>query len=148
MAPSPESDVPRSIRTDVIAIFPCCVGLTVVPGTSRRMEDDVNVMDVARSIGLADGSVTGTIDEADVLTALGELAKGDPENADLFGDAAARVQRTRSAGVEAHAAGVRATSPEAATVQLRYRAEMADIFTDLAIDVGLRRHRDLVDATS
>jgi hypothetical protein len=27
-----------------------------------------------------------------------------------------------------------------ATTQLRYRSEMADLFTDLAIDVGLRRH--------
>ena len=107
----------------------------------------VNVMDVARAIGLGDGSVTGAIDEADVLTALAELAQGDQENQDLFIDAATRVHHARSAGVETLDVGVRARSPEAATIQLRYRAEMADIFTDLAIDVGLRRHRDLVDAT-
>ena len=35
-----------------------------------------------------------------------------------------------------------------ATIQLRYRSEMADIFTDLAIDVGLRQHSKLVDAAS
>jgi len=107
----------------------------------------VNVMDVARAIGLTDGQGTGTIDEADVLSALAELAEGDPENVDLFTDAAARVQRARSAGVEEFDASSRAMwSRESAITQLRYRSEMADIFTDLAIDVGLRDHRDLVDA--
>lgn len=104
-------------------------------------------MDVARAIGLTDGQETGTIDEADVLRALAELAEGDPENVDLFTDAAGRVQRARSAGVEEVEASSRAMwSRDSATTQLRYRSEMADIFTDLAIDVGLRNHRDLVDA--
>ncbi|HEY3483755.1 MAG TPA: hypothetical protein VGK49_00165, partial [Ilumatobacteraceae bacterium] len=102
-------------------------------------------MDVARVLGLTDDPATGTIDEADVLGALAELAELDPENADLFRDAADRVGRTRSAGVEelddrSLAMFARAVT---ATIQLRYRSEIADIFTDLAIDVGLRRHREL-----
>ena len=109
----------------------------------------MKVMDVARTIGLTDGQVSGTIDEADVLGALAELAEGDPENVDLFADATARVRRARSAGIEALDASSRAMwSRQTATIQLRYRSEMADIFTDLAIDVGLRDHRDLVDAMS
>ena len=107
----------------------------------------MKVTDVARAIGLTDDQPTGTIDEADVLRALAELAEGDPNNADLVGDAAARVQRSRSAGVEELDAGSRATSLRGvATIQLRYRSEIAAIFTDLAIDVGLRGHRELVDA--
>ena len=105
----------------------------------------MNVMDVARAIGLVDGPVTGTIDEAEVLSALTGLADADGENGDLFSDAAGRVQRARSAGVEVLDAGSRAF-PNKATVQLRYRSEMAEIFTDLAIDVGLRHHRELADA--
>jgi hypothetical protein len=110
-------------------------------------------MDVARALGLTDAQVTGTIDEADVLGALAELAERDPQNEDLFDDAATRVLLARDAGVEALDDSSRAMwAREAATVQLRYRSEMADIFTDLAIDVGLRHHRDnhqdLVDAMS
>ena len=109
----------------------------------------VNVMDVARALGLTDAQVTGTIDEADVLSALAELAECDPQNDDLFNDAAARVQHARDAGVEAIDESSRAMwSRDVATIQLRYRSEMADIFTDLAIDVGLRQHRDLADAMS
>jgi hypothetical protein len=105
-------------------------------------------MDVARTLGLTDGQVTGTIDEAEVLGSLAELAEGDPDNDDLFDDAAARVRRARSAGVEELAERSRAMFPRQVTptIQLRYRSEMADIFTDLAIDVGLRRHRELVFA--
>jgi hypothetical protein len=104
-------------------------------------------MDVARALGLTD-HVSGTIDEADVLSALAELAEGDPQHDDLFKDAAKRVNSARSAGLEELDESSRAMwSREAATVQLRYRSEMADIFTDLAIDVGLRHHRELVDAT-
>jgi len=107
----------------------------------------VNVLDVARAIGLnvTNAEVTGTIDEENVLDALADLAEDDPDNDDLFGDAAARVQRARSAGVEElHAGSIRPR--EVATTQLRYRSEMADIFIDLAIDVGLRHHRKLVPA--
>jgi hypothetical protein len=110
----------------------------------------VNVLDVARAIGLnvTNSEVTGTIDEENVLDALAELAEDDPENDDLFGYAAARVQRARSAGVEQlHAGSILIRPSEVATTQLRYRSEMADIFTDLAIDIGLRHHRKLVPAT-
>ena len=108
----------------------------------------MEVMDVARALGLTDDPVTGTIDEADVLSALTELAERDPDNAELFRDATDRVGRARSAGVEELDDGSLAMFPRrvTATIQLRYRSEMADIFTDLAIDIGLRRHRDLVDA--
>jgi hypothetical protein len=115
-----------------------------VPGKWRIT---VKVMDVACALGLADDQPTGTIDEADVLSALDELAEADPENRDLFTDAAARVQRARSAGVEEIEASSRGMfGRDVATIQLRYRSEMTDVFTDLAIDVGLRRHRELADA--
>jgi hypothetical protein len=105
-------------------------------------------MDVARTLGLTDGQVTGTIDEADVLGALADLAEGDPGNDDLFDEAAARVRRARSAGIEQLDERSRAMFPRqvTATIQLRYRSEVADIFTDLAIDVGLRRDRELAFA--
>jgi hypothetical protein len=109
----------------------------------------VNVLDVAGAIGLniTDGEVFGTIDERAVLDALAVLATDDPENEDLFDDASARVRGARSAGVEEVDLGsIFARPSEAATTQLRYRSEMADIFTDLAIDVGLRHHRKLVPA--
>ena len=35
---------------------------------------------------------------------------------------------------------------DGAVVQLRYRSEMADVFTDLAIDVGLRDADSMADA--
>ena len=35
-----------------------------------------------------------------------------------------------------------------ATTQLRYRSEMADLFTDLAIDVGLRLHNQALGASA
>ena len=60
---------------------------------------------------------------------------------DLYTAAAEHVRSTRSAGVETHEANSFHMRPGAeATTQLRYRSEMADLFTDLAIDVGLRRH--------
>jgi hypothetical protein len=108
-------------------------------------------MDVARTIGINATSreVTGTIDEVNVLGALAELAESDPDNEDLFHEAAARVRASRSAGVEAHDPGTgftRSSLTPASDVatQLRYRSEMAEIFTDLAIDVGLRNHEALV----
>ena len=105
-------------------------------------------MDVADDIGLtvSHGEVAGTIDEAKVLRALRQLAEREPDDGDLFRDAAARVEGSRSAGVETLHDGGGHTRPGSAapSTQLRYRSEMADIFTDLAIDVGLRRHRRLV----
>jgi hypothetical protein len=110
----------------------------------------MNIMDVARTIGLvvSSGEVTGTIDQQKVLGALAELTEGDPAHADLYEAAAEHVRGTRSAGVEIHEPNSVHMRPGAeATTQLRYRSEMADLFTDLAIDVGIRRHnQDLVDA--
>jgi hypothetical protein len=107
-------------------------------------------MGVAQSIGLqlTHREVKGTIDEKNVLGALADLAEGDPTNADLFAEAAERVQGARSAGVEGGpSAGLpHREEPDVATTQLRYRSEMVDIFTDLAIDVGLRLGRELVPA--
>lgn len=108
----------------------------------------MNVTDVARALGLCDDQPTGTIDEVDVLAALAELAEADPDNHDLFTDASETVRRARSAGVEVLDDGSWARlARDVATIQLRYRSEVADIFTDLAIDVGLRHHRALVDAS-
>ena len=103
----------------------------------------MNIMDVARAIGLvvSNGEVAGTIDQQKVLGALAELTEDDPAHADLYAAAAEHVRSTRSAGMETHEANSFHMRPGAeATTQLRYRSEMADLFTDLAIDVGLRRH--------
>lgn len=110
----------------------------------------MNIMDVARTIGLvvSDGQVAGTMDEQKVLGALAELTEEDPAHADLYAAAADQVRSARSAGVEVHEANsFHAGAGAGATTQLRYRSEMADLFTDLAIDVGLRRHhQELVAA--
>lgn len=109
----------------------------------------MNVTDVARGIGLLaeQGEATGTIDQEKVLRALAELTELDPANADLFDAVAESVRNARSAGVEDHATtSSLIRSSDAATTQLRYRSEMADLFTDLAIDVGLRGNRQLVAA--
>jgi len=110
----------------------------------------MNVMDVARAIGLvvSNGKVAGSIDQQKLLGPLAELAEGDPAHADLYEAAAEHVRSARSAGVETHDANSFHMRPGAeATIQLRYRSEMADLFTDLAIDVGLRRHhQELVAA--
>ena len=101
----------------------------------------VNVTAAARSIGLVrDGrEVYGTIDEEVVLTSISSLAAAHPGKDDFFADAAMRVQLARSAGVvQNDPTSVLYRSLAGGTVQLRYRSEMADVFTDLAIDVGLR----------
>ena len=109
----------------------------------------MNVVAAARSIGLvADDrrEVSGTIDEGVVLASIAALAVAHPGNDDVFADAAMRVQLARSAGVEQlDANSVLNRSHSAATVQLRYRAEMAEVFTDLAIDIGLRNVGRLAD---
>ncbi len=117
-----------------------------IPGGWRS---NVKVMEAADAIGLSptNGELSGTIDQEKVLDALNGLAEDDQENSDLFAAAAERVPHTRSAGVEELPAGSVSTRPnEAVTTQLRYRSEMADIFTDLAIDVGLRQHSTLAPA--
>jgi hypothetical protein len=102
----------------------------------------MDVMEMARSIGLVerDGrTASGTIEEQAVLAAISELAAGAPEHDDLFADAAMQVELSRSAGVvEPDAMSVLHRSRGGVAVQLRYRSEMAAIFVDLAIDVGLR----------
>lgn len=109
----------------------------------------MNVMDVARTFGLTDDPVTGTIDEADVLSALAELAESDVANEDLYDEAATRVRQSRSAGLEEFdPTSWTAASRAGAPIQLRYRSEMAGIFTDLAIDVGLRDYGALADAAT
>jgi hypothetical protein len=109
----------------------------------------MNVMAVARSIGLVTvdrREVSGTIDEAVVLAAISELATASPGNHDLFADAAMHVQLGRSAGVvHTDATSVLHRTRDGA-VQLRYRSEMADVFTDLAIDIGLRDAQSLSEA--
>ena len=103
----------------------------------------MNIMDVARAIGLvvSNGEVAGTIDQQKVLETLAQLTEDDPAHADLYTAAAEHVRSTRSAGMETHEANSFHMRPGVeATTQLRYRSEMADLFTDLAIDVGLRRH--------
>ena len=112
----------------------------------------MNVMTVARSIGIVTddrGAVSGTIDEATVLTAISELALAYPGNDDLFADAAMRVQLARSAGVvHPEVTSLMRRSTDGAAVQLRYRSEMADVFTDLAIDVGLRNASSLAETSA
>ena len=108
----------------------------------------MNIMDVARAIGLAvsNGEVAGTVDQQKVLGALAELTEDDPAQTDLYAAAAEHVRSARSAGMETHEANRSHMRPGAeATTQLRYRSEMVDLFTDLAIDVGLRlRNQALV----
>lgn len=106
---------------------------------------NVDVINAARAIGLdpTGTEITGTIEETRVLAALSDLAEQDPSVADLVAGAAAAVRHSRSAGADELAGWGRGDQP--VTTQLRYRAEMAAIFVDLAIDVGLR-HTALVDA--
>ena len=109
----------------------------------------MKVMDAARAIGIivTDGDVSGTIDERKVLTALTDLANDDPANVELFHDVAARVMLARSAGAEGPlTSGTRVHPGDDTTIQLRYRSEMADLFLNLAIDVGLRQDVELVPA--
>lgn len=127
-------------------------GIGTVPTTSRL--DDVSgptppkeqsvkdVLTVANAIGLTagpGGDAFGTVEEDVVLEALNELEAAHPGNEDLFAEAAARVQLARSAGVERiEANSVFAHGRGRRDIQLRYRSEMLDVFTDLAIDLALR----------
>lgn len=100
----------------------------------------MKVIDAARSIGLTSitGELTGTIEETKVLQALSGLAESNPEHADLYAAAAERVRASRSAGVEIVDVERGLDRNAAPLIQLRYRSEMADLFTDLAIDIGMR----------
>ena len=102
----------------------------------------MHVLATAKTIGLSaddSGELSGTVEEGVVLAALEELAAAHPDHADLFIIASDRVRSARSAGLEVLDANsvfgrYRATNE----IQLRYRGEMADVFTDLAIDLALR----------
>ena len=102
----------------------------------------MDVMTTARNIGLiaADGSsVFGTIERHVVVAALSELALTSVADADLFEAAVTRVNASRSAGVERlGATSFLGRTDAAGEIQLSYRAEMADVFMDLAIDLGIR----------
>jgi hypothetical protein len=123
-----------------------CVGRELL---DQKLEVKVSVIAAARSIGLVSdprGEVSGTIDQNVILAAISGLATAHPGNDDLFADAAVRVRRARSAGVvQPDPTGLLQRSLIGATVQLRYRTEMADVFTDLAIDIGLREAERLAD---
>ena len=103
----------------------------------------MDVMVTARAIGIVaeDGAdVYGTIERDDVLAVLAELCTAHPGNDDLFAEAALRVDLARSAGTELlDADSVFARTRSSREVQLRYRSEVAEVFSDLAIDLGLRR---------
>ena len=102
----------------------------------------MHVLTTAKTLGLrADerGELSGTIEEGVVLAALEEMSAALPDHADLFIVAADRVRSSRSAGLEVlEANSVFGRYRESNEIQLRYRGEMAEIFTDLAIDLALR----------
>ncbi len=100
----------------------------------------MNVMTAARELGLTDdgGERYGTIEETAVIEALLDLGLRHPGHGELFADAVARVQKSRSAGeVVLDADSVFAATRSSNQIQLRYRVEMADVFADLAIDLAL-----------
>ncbi len=103
----------------------------------------MNIMEVAQSLGLvvSNATVTGTIDQQKVLGAFVELTEDDPAHTDLYAAAVEHVRSARSAGREIHDANsVRMPPGAEPTTQLRYRSDMAGLFTDLAIVVGFRLH--------
>ena len=109
----------------------------------------MDVMTTARKIGLigADGSdVFGTIERDAVLGALRDIAVFYEADADLFATAATRVLASRSAGIERlGSTDFLGRGNATGEIQLSYRAEMANIFLDLAIDLGLRHSRTPAD---
>ncbi len=103
----------------------------------------MHVLTTAKTLGLqADdrGELSGTVEEGVILAALEEMSAALPDHADLFILAADRVRTSgRSAGLEVlDANSVFGRYRESNEIQLRYRGEMADVFTDLAIDLALR----------
>ena len=102
----------------------------------------MHVLTVAKTIGLAadgSGELSGTVEEGVVLAALEELSAALPDHADLFIVASDRVRSGRSAGLEVlDANSVFGRYRASNEIQLRYRGEMSEIFTDLAIDLALR----------
>ncbi len=110
----------------------------------------MDILATAASIGLSanDGhDGLGTIEEELVLATLSELALEHPGHDELFAEASVRVQMARSAGVERlEPDSVFAARRTDLQIQLRYRSEMLDVFTDLAIDVGVRAPQPTVGA--
>lgn len=100
----------------------------------------MDVLKTAATIGLTGpGGTVGAIEEDVVLMALSELAVAHADDATLFEDASLRVRLSRSAGVERiEPDSVFAAGHPSLIIQMRYRAEMLDVFTDLAIDLGMR----------
>ena len=102
----------------------------------------MHVLTTAKTLGLeADehGEIAGTIEEGMVLAALEELSAALPDHADLFIIASDRVRSARSAGLEVlEENSVFGRYRDTNQIQLRYRGEMAEVFTDLAIDLALR----------
>ena len=101
----------------------------------------MDVIETAAAIGLTTiegDDLLGTIEEAVVVAALSDLAAAHPGLDDLFAQAVARAQRARSAGVDHIDPGsVFARRGPGSEIQLRYRADMLELFIDLAIDVGI-----------
>lgn len=102
----------------------------------------MHVLTTAKMLGLSadeHGDLSGTVEEGVVLAALEELSAAHPDHADLFIVAADRVRTARSAGLEVlEANSVFGRYRESNEIQLRYRGEIAEVFTDLAIDLALR----------
>ena len=102
----------------------------------------MHVLTTAKTLGLnADdhGELSGTIEEGVVLAALEELSAAWPDHDDLFIVASDRVRTSRSAGLEVlEENSVFSRYRESNEIQLRYRGEISEVFTDLAIDLALR----------
>lgn len=102
----------------------------------------MHVLTTAKTLGLTPddrGEFSGTVEEAVILAALEELSAALPDHADLFIVASDRVRTSRSAGLEVlEANSVFGRYRESNEIQLRYRSEVHDVFTDLAIDLALR----------
>jgi hypothetical protein len=114
----------------------------IVTGRHPEEETLMHVLTTAKMLGLsADerGELSGTVEEGMILAALEELSAALPDHADLFIVASDRVRSGRSAGLEVlEDNSVFGRYRESNQIQLRYRSEMADVFTDLAIDLALR----------
>lgn len=105
-------------------------------------EARMNILTTAKTLGLTadeSGDLSGTIEESLVLAALEEFSAALPDHADLFILASDQVRNSRSAGLEVlDDDSVFGRFRDSNEIQLRYRGEMADIFTDLAIDLAMR----------
>lgn len=97
------------------------------------------IQQAMQELGLT-GKPHGTTEEIPILDKLEELGLefGD-SHADVFIVAADAVRSARSAGHETiDSNSVFAARRTNTKIQLRYRGEMVDVFTDLMIDLALR----------